>query len=1256
MQLSSRILTALAVLILAVAVVAVRAGSPGTVEAATGTIDVLNVGTCYTTDAEVFEVGDCDDGDGAPYNVAERDSITETGTVFATYPHDPKTAPDDPRGILENANLIKISISDSGRDKRTPVLLAAGDALTANAANCTPGTDCLFDQEDLEDTPATVEKGYLQTIREDFDDAKISIDNVNMRWTLPNDQGQLPTYGTTALEIEFNGVTDGITILKNPSPSTNDDGTTPLVADYEAADYKPMDVADESLVSIYGTVTTTPADGGAATTEFKNLKNELTLDEDRGSGRVEDEGGDGRAEVAPWLSLQKSLAENEEVEVMYFIYHTSEQEVLIGANAETEYAAGVNTPDFTNAETKAKSELLLEARSDGRGNKQQLWLTETSRFSGRYEGYVQLTDENGIDPDAITKNATNWGRMVRDAVAATEGDNGAAIVGVESGPTQIAYKDTDGSTRLLSISIDRVPPTVQIDTPAHKSEGQDTSPNFAGSYTDDDSGLRRSTFRLYLHHDVDIGENGDDGTPALDLRVDSGNTNNDDYGVVTAKDGAKAVVESLEDYAGYLTTPEFGVIGHTDLFNVANDTTIKGIAGDNHDDGALSGTFGDSERISFEPENNYNDTIDFQALVADVAGNIGFSDSDTDGPRFINNLGELTNKRKTERYNVLGWYARHVFFLDETDPGIYQEQSVTGFYGEDDDDKPVVNRSGILVAFDRAVDPDSIGVETFSVTLDPDDAPGSTGATASVVDVDVDGRVVYLLLSEELASDATPSVDVPSGQWVSDPAGNRLTGGQQDAFDVKDGISPVLNVTLSGGSGTGEGDEGPSKLTKNAITVTIEADEEINSTPALVVVCSNIAWDSNDSDTEDDKGLSDLTEQRSGAIEKPSATFDLVPATDDTPARNRYHCGDDEVLLQQLQSYTRPGLQWEFEWVNFTDEERKLGDGKLSVVAFARDRQSYAPLTDRAIDADPTAATIYNWGATTSEFKYDKTLGDPEPTPKKDATVTEGRPFVLLTYVDESTISIDSFEVDGTALEISGIGDNRFLYWPETLSIGTHTVSVDAVDAAGNEDPFEYSFKVAERKPFNVKLIAGWNAVSFPANPADNAIASVFTEDVIDMVAGWDASDPEKPWSIATRMEGEWSTHDDFATLSKVHAQYGYWVHAQGFVTQRVKLIGGINRTDPEITPPDLVSIPTLTGWNFVGVIDQDGDQTEDNFGEVLTNGDTKVKAGDYLGSNKRAYTWDPIRSKFDIVEADDELEIGEGIWVYYGGGFNVAP
>ena len=112
----------------------------------------------------------------------------------------------------------------------------------------------------------------------------------------------------------------------------------------------------------------------------------------------------------------------------------------------------------------------------------------------------------------------------------------------------------------------------------------------------------------------------------------------------------------------------------------------------------------------------------------------------------------------------------------------------------------------------------------------------------------------------------------------------------------------------------------------------------------------------------------------------------------------------------------------------------------------------------------------------------------------------------------------------------------RFLYWPESMSIDGHAYVVEAVDAAGNPSgPIESTFTVAARKDFALKLIAGWNAVSVPANPIDPTIGSVFTEDVVDMVAAWDASDPEKPWSIATRMEGEWSTHDEFATLTRDH-------------------------------------------------------------------------------------------------------------------------
>ena len=50
----------------------------------------------------------------------------------------------------------------------------------------------------------------------------------------------------------------------------------------------------------------------------------------------------------------------------------------------------------------------------------------------------------------------------------------------------------------------------------------------------------------------------------------------------------------------------------------------------------------------------------------------------------------------------------------------------------------------------------------------------------------------------------------------------------------------------------------------------------------------------------------------------------------------------------------------------------------------------------------------------------------------------------------------------------------------------------------------------------------------------------------------------------------------------------------------------------------------------------------------------TAVEAGDYLGNNKRAYTWDAVRSEFQILEDGDYVDIGDGIWVYYGGG--IAP
>ena len=147
------------------------------------------------------------------------------------------------------------------------------------------------------------------------------------------------------------------------------------------------------------------------------------------------------------------------------------------------------------------------------------------RFTGRYEGYARLTDADGQgdDPDTVSvKEHENWGLDVGPATGYMSDE--AAVIGVESGPVTIEYQDTDGHVQTKSITIDTVPPAIQIDTPAHKSEDQDTSPEFAGSFNDSESGLRETSFQLYVDNSNDENESGGDDNNnnlALDLKVDN---------------------------------------------------------------------------------------------------------------------------------------------------------------------------------------------------------------------------------------------------------------------------------------------------------------------------------------------------------------------------------------------------------------------------------------------------------------------------------------------------------------------------------------------------------------------------------------------------------------------------------------------------------------------------------------------------------------------------------------------------------------
>ena len=463
MQLSSRILTALAVLILAVAVVAVRGGSSGTVEAATGTIDVLNVGTCYTTNSDVFAVGECDDGDGNAYNVTGRDTISEVGTVYATYSHDPKTAADDPRGILTNSDLIKVSIQDTGRDKRTPVVLpvdGASSELTAadfakitavfknigTAADDDRDADATADPpiEAITDTARIINgepvPANIVATRADASGTIVSYHlagNV-MRW----DDDATAANSIGALDP---GVENGLRVIV-----AEDTTTTPNIAQ---PDYLPMDAGDNAVIRFFGylctsdtatvassiTANDTCEDTDEDNSGFMDLSgSSLVLDEDRGSGRAEGDVTDASA-VAPWLNVQVNKPSNGVVVLQYIVYNTSERETLVGGKKSGDYGDGTDqidesVPDFTKSETDGDSALSVKIKSDGDASEQNLWLYETGRFTGRYEGYARLTDADGDGPDVAGGDTfSNWGLDVGAATGYMS--DKAAVIGVESGPS-----------------------------------------------------------------------------------------------------------------------------------------------------------------------------------------------------------------------------------------------------------------------------------------------------------------------------------------------------------------------------------------------------------------------------------------------------------------------------------------------------------------------------------------------------------------------------------------------------------------------------------------------------------------------------------------------------------------------------------------------------------------------------------------------------------------------------------------------------
>ena len=746
MQLSARILTALAVLAFTVAVVAGR-GATNEVSAATGTIDALNVGACTTTNADVFDLENCSQLD-ARYQQEALEDVIEVDSLYATYAHDPKTGAESPRAVIMDGDLIRISITDTDRDRRDPVLITSADAFTAtdDGRNGFTGTfaDGRTFTPEILGVVATVDPAVVGVVG--LNAAKIVADAVGVEVSdLPALEQNVHFDGTGG---EFGGPGDS---------SYEGSGTYEVYWERDAnrtppPDFKPIASAEAGgVVKFFGRVKV----GAGGYGDFEDIGNYISLDEDVISGAP------GTPPVTA-LNISVPDATGSDVQVQVIYYETSGFEYIQGGDpcfddpdntaglltdadeiARAAVQAACTSGEIGEADATDDNEsFVLHAESDedagtadDLGAQKQLALVETGRFTGVFQGYLRLTDADGNGPDSAGKS-TSWGLAKKSAsynhahldAEGNVNEDGVnpsmAVLGVGDGPVTITYKDTSGTNRTYEIQIDIEPPTIQVDSPAHNGRSDDEKPSFIGSFNDSDSGLAADSFQL----DVDNRDDDGDDDPIMSVGSDVDGTS---PGAPTPDGGGQ--VRRRLDYSGYdpAAPSMFGVIG-VDIYRTEDSDSPKGhksLEADDFADGSPDGEFNGEIEVDFDEfppvsedtDFEFNNAVDFQAVVRDLAGNVGFSDSDTAKPRFIDALGEekqLDRDKGPRIHNVLGVFSRHVVHIDDVDPSIQMDQSVTGFYGKDSDEDLVRDRSSVMVVFDNPINGALIDTGTFTLEHD----------------------------------------------------------------------------------------------------------------------------------------------------------------------------------------------------------------------------------------------------------------------------------------------------------------------------------------------------------------------------------------------------------------------------------------------------------------------------------------------------------------------------------------------------------
>lgn len=771
------------------------------------------------------------------------------------------------------------------------------------------------------------------------------------------------------------------------------------------------------------------------------------------------------------------------------------------------------------------------------------------------------------------------------------------------------------------------------------------------------------------------------GGDVVSLKVDSKGPT---ISVLSPDDGLVTRADTV-DFTGTISDSGSGIIDDS----VAPDNDGDGVTREPvTEDGTGGSILGASTFINIQIDNTNPTTIvagnenSDRALWTEVTAGQEYSFTfakvmtEADHEWFVKAQDRVGNTDQSDSSSDSG-DQNNDFTVDKTEAGMGDAITGIGWDGAKKEEKRdsksikvIFTRDGVSGGAADDMDPDEIQTADFLV-----EGSTVTGVTfpnlkASKGKVFVAGvltgvstkNLVYISLADKLPPDETPIVRLVG--TVKDLAGNSSAIGEKKAAD---GIVPGFTIKVTGSASSRPVAVGDSD---DKIEIRVTADEDLSTPPTIYLV--GFEWDDAGNLNNGD-GKSDRLEVGNAIsiLEIPLSLSDAVSGLTNTWEVDRTAGAFTNSLVGvHVTGLDESGNRGSNKGITTTGTNGTpvVGDkvdlSKMSDALFEFDDRLSFKATDgpsgdaEAVDFALTPASGTNKTESATPFiRIDFNEGKEYPIFNDDTGTIKtdkpgfGTPEVKVEIDSHNAVTLTKLELedeDGNTTDLLGTEGNvdkdSFVVVLQDLAVGTYTLSVNAVDAVGNDfsDDREYAFEVEERGEYEITLDPGWNLISLPGTPADPSIDSVLPDSMkVSRVLQW----VRGAFEVAERnSDGTW---DPSGGVTELVAGPGYWVFTTAFEDIKTLI--------PERNPATVLpTVDIVGGWNLVGIVDQAQAEQGDPPGGVETFPRVYFSSIEW----SVAYSYDTTTGLWTkyISATSTNVENGKGYWVWASKAGTLVP